>query len=729
MTRRRRIAFAFSRVFLVLLTCSAMAEPPSAETRAGMDELWRRGNCVLSSIVVPAQKASRLPKDIAGAKVMDGRLISRRNTFSSFARDGKTVWLATDTRIDGVDLATRKRVASFTLADGLPDSPVDELVIDGKNLWIICRNGLGMLDTSTGRFTEAPMPTFRKAKLVAAPRAVYVVAETGTFALEPGKAQWQKLPTLPSAKAIARRLDQGIWQTRWRSATSSMIQDAVAVGDKLWVLSMGRLSSLDCRDLRSGATWKRAAGDAWELEADGDDLWALTSKGVDCHRGDGSVEHYTADHGLAEGRHQFLVNSPGQVWVATEPVQDAEKSRYRGGGISVFDKKARTWKNFTEINGQPATKITWLGSFDGQVCAASLVIKNLVTRSAHPGMMHVKRLVPQVTGLAMHVRHPKTDNWETVSLPMPQGESLYVLGQTGKMLVDQLVPKAVIGLAMSKTAMHCIFKMFPATYYGGHRHAIGVFARRPSPTEPWKAKFEDHSSGVGLMGEQEGVILVSESHGKRVIFAEAEPRALHVGLYAGRIWALSENALACESGEPGKWETVIETHSRFYWSASTAVPDGDTLWIGGDAGTISRLNKKTMECTAIGRLAGRKVDRLAIDTQGRLWVKSSPTKNVVPVRLKSVPVIESKGTAVYDGKAWREADGTEKFPRSRKTAKYQWSCQKKSNYLHRKARAAGEKKAYAFLRGTFKPGVLCQDGGILWLRVYEGILRIDIGGD
>ena len=34
------------------------------ETKAAMDELWRRGRCVLSQIVVPAQRASRLPQSL-----------------------------------------------------------------------------------------------------------------------------------------------------------------------------------------------------------------------------------------------------------------------------------------------------------------------------------------------------------------------------------------------------------------------------------------------------------------------------------------------------------------------------------------------------------------------------------------------------------------------------------------------------------------------------------------
>ena len=732
MTGRQRIALGRLLIFLAVLAVweTGRAEPPSAEIRAGMDELWRRGRCVLSSIVMPAQKASRVPRDLSGAKVMDGRVIGRRGTFSAFACDGETMWLATDTRIDKVDLAARRRVGRFTPADGLPDNPVDEMVIDGKNLWVISRAGLGMLDTSTGQFTETALPKFRKAKLVAAEDAVYVVAESGAHALGRGKAKWQELPSVPSAKAIKGRLDKGVWRTRWKSGTNSMIQDAVVAWGKLWVLSMGSLSSLDCADLGSGAAkWQRAAGDAWGMKTDGDDLWVLTSKGVDCYRGDGSVERHTPDKGLAVGRHRFLACTPEHVWVATEPRQDAEKTRYVGGGISVFDKETRTWKNFTEINGHPATKVTWLGSFGGQVCVAALVIENLVTRSAHPGMMHVKRLVPQVTGLAVHVRDSETGNWETVSLPLPQGESLYVLGQTGKMLVDRLVPKSVIGLTTSTTAMHCIFEMFPATYYGGHRHAMGVFARRASPTGPWKAKFEDHSSGVGLVGEQEGVILVSESHGKRVIFAEAEPRALHVGFHAGRIWALSENSLASETDEPGKWQTVVETQSRFYWSASSAAADGEALWVGGDAGTISRLNKKTMECRAIGRLVGRKIDRLAVDAQGKLWVKSSPTKNVVPVRLRFLPKVESKGIAVLDGKVWREAAATEKFPGPQQTGKYVWSCRDKSNFLYRKERGAGTESQYAFLRGVFKPGVLCHDGETLWLRVYEGILRVDLDGN
>jgi len=706
------------------------AERVPPEVKAAMDELWRRGRCVLSSIVVPAQRASRVPGNLAGAKVLDGRAVARRGSFSCFAVHNDTMWLATDARLDKVDLVARKRVASFTPADGLPDSPIERLVVDGKLLWIVTRVGLGMLDTATNRFSSPALPAIRVARVATTPQAVWVVADSGTFALERANGAWHKLPALPVARLISAKLNQGIWRVRWGSATSRMIEDVALAGGKLWALAMGTLSRLDCQDARSGkASWRQVSADVWAIKAEGDKVWALTSKGVACYHGKtGNVEHYTSKDGLAAGRHQFLALTDQAVWVATEPAPDAKHTSYVGGGLSRFDKAKATWSTLTTINGLPATRTTYLGKQQGQLWAASLDFDKLLTLSAHPGMMHNKRAVPNVTGLALHCYRPDEKGWRSIRCPLPEGHQRYILGQRGKVHRGRLLPKSIVGLGVGERSITCVFEMLPLSFYGGYCHSIGAFARRQSRAARWAANIQDLASQVGLEGEQPQLLLVSESHGKRVVFAEGQPRVLHLGVHAGRTWALSETALACETNTPGKWHKVIENRSRFYWEAAAAAADAKHLWIGGDAGTISRLDKKSLRCEVVACLSGRKITQLALDSQGRLWVRSSPMKSVLPQDLKHLPKVDSKGLAVYDGRAWREARAAEKFPAEQTRRRYQWFCRGKDSFLFRRERGAASEERHAFLRGVFKPAVLCHDGDGkgLWLKIHEGILRISL---
>jgi len=516
-----------------------------------------------------------------------------------------------------------------------------------------------------------------------------------------------------------------------------MIQDAALVADKLWVLSTGKLFCLECSPQGlAGASWKEVASDAWTMEPDGDRLWVLTSKGVDCYDGaDGGVKQYTSEDGLAAGRHKFLAVTDKTVWLATDPKADEQTSSYVGGGLSRFDRAARRWSNLTAINDLPVTQITCLMSHNEEVWVASVVFDKLLTLSAHPGMMHCKRLVPHATGLALHRYVPDKDEWETIKCDLPQGQERYILGQKGSVRRGRLVPKLITGLACTPTRICCTFEMLPGDFYGGYCHSIGLFAERPSPTEPWMPRLRDLTRETGLEGEQPELLLVSESHGKAVVFAEGQPRALHLAVHAGRLWALSETTLACAGDDGAKWQKVLETSDRFYWEASAAVADQRYFWVGGDGGTVSRLDKGSLECEIVGWLRGRKITGLSLDEQGKLWVQSAETKAVMPAYLKGLPEVSSSGLAVYDGKSWKEAEPGERPPAS-KTGRREWYCRTEGDRRHRfnvlytreAAADGGGERRHAYLRGVFKPQVLCQDeeGKVLWLKIYEGILRINL---
>ena len=699
------------------------AQPVPPATRAAMDELWRRGRCVLSSIVLPAQRSAQRPRDLGDTPVVDGRSVSRRNPFTCFAVDDSTMWVGSDARLDRVELTTRRRVATFTVAQGLPDCPIDALVADGPQLWVVGRSGLSRLDIASGRFTTKGLPTFGLARLAPSPKVVWVVADSGTFALERASGTWRTLPAAPAAGTVRQRVAQGLWGVRWRSATERLIDDAAVVGGKLWALVMGSLACMDCADALAGKpAWRQVTRDAWAIRADGDALWVLTSRGVERHGPDGKPTRYTAADGLAAGRYRALEVMPDAVWVVTDPGPGAA-----GGGLSRFDKITDKWTTLTAINGSPVTRITWLGAGQGRVWVAALAFEKLVTLSAHPGMMHVRRGVPDVTGLTLHSVALCDTRWESLACPLPEGEPRYVLGQRGTVTRGRMVPKAIIGVAATDKTVHALFETGPHDFYGGYCHTVGSLARRASAGAPWEVSFRNLAAATGLEGEQPELLLVSESHGKRVVFAEGQPRALHIGVHAGRAWALTETALACETDRPGTWQKVVETRSRFYWEASAAVADKGGLWVGGDAGTVSRLDRETLECTPLACLKGRKITRLATDGEGCVWVHSEAAKVVLPVELKGLPVVETKGLAVYDGKAWREAKPGEKPPTGPGAGPWQWSVRGKS-YLFRRARDGGQEHRWAFVRGVFKPAVLCDDvaGHAVWLKIHEGVLRVDV---
>ena len=462
---------------LTFAACVASAGNAPPKAKPAMDELWRRGTCVLSSIVVPAQKASRVPKNLGGAKQIVGRPVSRAGGYRCFATAGDTLYVATDTRLDVFDLAAAKRTASFTPADGRPDSPIDELIVDGPRVWVVARTGLGLVEG--GKATAKGLPQFRIARVVPARESVWVVADSGTFVQDRTGGAWRSLPALPTAKTVASQLDRGIWQERWRSATDMMIAQAAAVGGSLYAVSMGTLCRFDDK-------WTHVSRDAWTLAADGDTLWVLTSKGVERYEGE-KVTRYGREQGLAEGRHRRIAVTERAVWVATDGRADPKTKRYVGGGLSRFDRAKGTWSSVTRINNLPVTDISCLEVRDGRLWVSSLVFEKLVVRSAHPGMMHVRRAVPEVTGIGIHHCDLATEQWQSINCPHPKGQPRQILGQRGKALAGRLVPYRALAVAPGKTRLIAMVEMQDPTYYGGRCHSVVSLAQREAPGKPWAA--------------------------------------------------------------------------------------------------------------------------------------------------------------------------------------------------------------------------------------------------
>jgi len=53
---------------------------------------------------------------------------------------------------------------------------------------------------------------------------------------------------------------------------------------------------------------------------------------------------------------------------------------------------------------------------------------------------------------------------------------------------------------------------------------------------------------------------------------------------------------------------------------------------------------------------------------------------------------------------------------------------KDKNYIYRYSNKSGKEQLYAYLKGAYRPKILCADGETLWLSVYGGISKIDLSG-
>ena len=114
--------------------------PP--ETQKAMQELWRRGTCLLSSVHKPAEKDSTVPGDIGTTPVLHPRLRTWRGEVNCYAVDGGTLWAADDQCLLRIDAATAKVTRTFDGRDGLPDEVIQSIAPAGGTVWLATRAGL-----------------------------------------------------------------------------------------------------------------------------------------------------------------------------------------------------------------------------------------------------------------------------------------------------------------------------------------------------------------------------------------------------------------------------------------------------------------------------------------------------------------------------------------------------------------------------------------------------------
>ena len=712
--RSGRVASRTGLALLLAAHAAAAGGTPEADVAAA--ELWRRGNCILSSVVVPAQRVSKAPRDLRGARAVEGRTYSSKVQILSWARDERFLWVATDTEVSQIELAGRRLVRSFGKADGLPDWPVDELLSDGRTLWIVHRQGLATLRVGGEKVQDRGDVRFRFARLFRDESALWVVADNGTYRFVSDGAP-RRLPAVPTGGRITSTLKTGIWLARRRRQTAYFVADPLSLGDRLVVSSFGTVFEL------ADGKWSRVAAEGWSPRAGHGALWFLSTKGlVRYDPATRQSEVFGAPQPLPVGRPTHLAVTEAAVWVAVEPQEDPRTKGFTGGGIARLDVASAKWQTWQTIDGQRADRVSALEVRGGAVWATAIGYEGHRTLSAHPGMMHCKRTVPIPTGLCMHRFDTAKGAWRTLHLATPDCEPRRILGQRGKQSEGVMVPRIVNATAAGERHLFGIVQMFPKDFYSGYYTSIDQLAARRDGASPWEVSYAHHPEQLGLQGEQPSVLLISESHGKRVVYGVGHDYPLALFAHDGRVWAVTEGSVACFDEAKGCWQKVLETGFRFYWKATAALDDSHHLWIGSDRGIVARLDLATGRFETLAALDERQIAGISTGEGRTAVLGKRADRGCLPVQLEGkLRALDCDG-AVFDGKDWKPADVTVAAPSG-----VPWRVDGKVNFLSRIDPETRKPVPAYYLLGVFQPRFLCVslDGSRIWLATYSGLVRID----
>ena len=537
---------------------------------------------------------------------------------------------------------------------------------------------------------------------------MWLISDSGAYRLPSGQNKWQKLPDAPALEAFAAVSGRGFWWARWRVQAASWIPQMLATDDGLYVICLGRLlhysaAQRACRQITDRAWWAAAQGRT---------VWALTTGGlVRYDAATGQTDRFAAGAGLASGRPVALAVGNSALFVASEADYDSRDKRFTGGGISRLDLATGTWTSHEKIGDTDVRFATALLADGDEAWAACTLYDRVVQLGAHPGMAHVKRYRPHVSGLAL--LHFDGKRWRVVPLQKHKPERRWVLGQRGTRAPDAILPKRIDQLWRSEDRLWAVFRMVPERYYSGYYISAGSVAVRAGGA--WQGRFDIRTEELGLAGEQPQLMLISHSHGARLVLAAGHPVVLGIEHVAGRTWAVCENGLFVHDSAAGKFVPVVRIGHRAYWRVTCAAAGRHAVWFGGDGGTISRLDRKTGRLELVGVAEGRKIVDLAVTrdlgTDDAVLARTQTAKVVLPVSLARAARLPGAETIAFDAGRWRACDERASAVRPK------LSCAKRGNYVYR------DKQRIAFVKGVFRPIVLCEDPhtGKLWLGTYSGV--------
>jgi hypothetical protein len=707
-------AFVATSPFLLAAFMEAADQPPKVaqinappETKAAMMELWRRGECQLSAVYLPAEKRSPVPADIGATPVITPRLYNTKGAILCYAVNGQRIWAADDLALYEIDAASGKEIRRFAAREGLPGETVQSMVATGDMVWLATRGGLARLSVQAGTIAPVPEVQCLLGRLAAGSNGVWLIGDGGAYHLLPGEAKWKQLPLFPGQPELAGMARRGFWSALWRDKLQSALPQATATADGFHALCFDNLIRFDT----SSGTWTTIARQASQFVPGQNAVWCLTTGGLlRSQPGEAKPTVYARGQGLAAGRPVGLAVTGQAVWVLSEPDYDAAAQRYVGGGISRFELAGNTWTVTEKVNEMDIRFATAIAAERNEVWVACSLYDKVEEFSAHPGMAHVKRWLPHRTGIGL--LHYRAGAWTLLRGENLKTEKRWVLGQAGEVAADLLGPQSVERLCAAGERVWGEYRIAGEKYYGGYYISAGCLAETAASGP--RSVFDVRSGELGLAGEQPELLLISLSHGE-IVRGEGQPVILGMENPAGRVCVITESSVYFFDENSGKFQPAMREPFRAYWYVTTAVPGTDGAWFGGDAGTISRLDRATGRLDLVGVMKGRKITAMARTDDG-IAVKTEKTEAVLPASLSDAPQLPAADVVAWDGKAWKTATlGVEPTPS-------EFQFEKDSSYLAK----AGHR--VAFIKGVFRPTVLCEDkaGGLLWFAAYNSIGAIPL---
>jgi len=700
------------RRLLLLVVCVGAAGPlrgdePPARIKQAMQEMWRRGHCLLSSVYKPADREAALPRDLKDTPVFEPAVIARRGVLRCYAADGGTLWAADDAALHQIDAKAGKLVRTFDRSAGLPDEPIQSIAAAGGRVWLATRGHLVRLDPKAGRAAVVGGVQVGMGRLAASPKGVWLVGDQGAYRLAKGD-QWEKLPDLPAREQFARTVRRGFWSKLWHRRMRVLMPSVFATADGLYVVCGNRLARFDA----GAGKWHDIASQVWQAAPSGRTVWALATDGVLRYApAGGKTDRWKAGAGPAAGRPVAMAAGEKAFYLASQPDYDSKANRFAGGGLSRLDLASGKWTTTQEVDGVDVRFATAALADGDEAWAGCLLYDRVHQRGAHPGMAHVKRWRPHASGLGL--LHYAGGKWTLHKREGLKTERRWVMGQKGTVQTDRIGPETVEVLRRVGDRIWGVYRIVPEQYYAGYFISAGCLAARSG--DGWQGLFDVRSEELGFAGEQPELMLISHSHGHRIVLADGHPIALGVEEIAGRAWVVSEAGLFVREPNGDRFRAVLSEPDRLYWRATAAAADDRGVWFGGDGGTISRLDRKTGRMELLGVVPGRKIERIAV-SDGAVLVRTAKADVVLPVSLASAPKLPAADVLRLEGDKWSAGGGAVS------RASLGWRIRGKSNYLNR-----GDKRV-AFLKGVFRPIVLCEDtvGKRLWLGTYEGVASVPL---
>jgi len=689
--------------------------PP--ETQKAMQELWRRGTCLLSSVHKPAEKDSAVPGDIGTTPVLNPRLRTWRGEVNCYAVDGGTLWAADDQCLLRIDAATAKVTRTFDRRDGLPDEVIQSIAPAGGTVWLATRAGLAGLDVKTGRISLVVEQALELARLAAGDGGVWLVSDAGAWRLPTGEKKWRKLPDPPPLAGLKQMARRGFWAVRWARRLRVNVPSMFAREDGLYVVVMNKL-------LRCGSAagkWEQIGADVWQAASAGKAVWAMTTKGVLRYEpATGKTVRHESGKGPAAGRPAAMAATDEAFFLASQPDYDKDAKRFVGGGISRLDVASGKWTIIEQVDGTDIRFLSAVTVDGAEAWAACTLYDRVVEQGAHPGMAHVKRWRPHASGMGL--LHYREGKWTLRKREGLKTEKRWVLGQKGTGQADRIGPDSAEMLRRFDDGVWGAYRMVPDRYYAGYYVSAGRLARRGGDGQ-WQAGFGVRTAQLGMGGEQPSILLISHSHGARIVLAEGHPIVLGIEQVGGRVWVINSAGLFARDAKTDEFRPVHRATPRLYWRATAAAAVSDAIWFGGDGGTVSRLDRATGRLELVGVAAGRKVTAI-VPGSGGVLVKTDKANVVLPVSLASAAELPDGAVLGFDGKKWTGGAGQI----SGKALAYE--CKSVRGRGRRADYLGKGKDRLGFLKGVFRSKVLCVDeaGGQVWLSAYSGVASVALPG-